>query len=84
MSKLHAEGQPPPDIMQASSPCAAHSLASLPRIRAPEAIGSLVEATIKRLSDYQKARCARTHVYIPWSVENVPGAAELLHGAAPH
>eukprot|EP00965_Chrysotila_dentata_P039129 1301293-Pleurochrysis_carterae.AAC.1 len=48
----------------------------------PEA--SLVEATVMRLSDYQKARSARTHVYVPWSVENVPGAAGLLHGTAPH
>eukprot|EP00965_Chrysotila_dentata_P091497 3021244-Pleurochrysis_carterae.AAC.1 len=60
MSKLHAEGQPPPDIMQASPPCVAHSkLANLPRKRVPEA--SLVEATMKRFSDYQKARSARTH-----------------------
>eukprot|EP00965_Chrysotila_dentata_P213324 6187562-Pleurochrysis_carterae.AAC.2 len=83
MSKLHAEGQPPPDIMHASLPCAAHSkLANLPRMKAPEA--SLVEATIKRFSDYQKVRSARTHVYVPWSVENVSGAAALLRGAAPH
>eukprot|EP00965_Chrysotila_dentata_P126417 4178841-Pleurochrysis_carterae.AAC.1 len=69
MSKLHAEGQPPPDIMHASPPCAAYSkLANLPRKRLPEA--SLVEATIKRFSDYQKARSARTYVYVPWSVEN--------------
>eukprot|EP00965_Chrysotila_dentata_P199386 6179351-Pleurochrysis_carterae.AAC.1 len=75
--------QPPPDIMHTSPPCAAHSkLANLPRMKAAEA--SLVEATIKRLSDYQKARSARTHVYVSWSVENVPGAAELLCGAAPH
>eukprot|EP00965_Chrysotila_dentata_P038469 1278388-Pleurochrysis_carterae.AAC.1 len=69
MSKLHAEGQPPPDVMHASPPCAAHSkLTNLPRKMVPEA--SLVEATVKRLSDYQKARSARTHVYVPWSVEN--------------
>eukprot|EP00965_Chrysotila_dentata_P034940 1162673-Pleurochrysis_carterae.AAC.1 len=69
--------------MHASPPCAARSkLANLPRKRVPEA--SLVEATIKRFSDYQKARSARTHVYVPWSVENVPGAAGLLNGAAPH
>eukprot|EP00965_Chrysotila_dentata_P161776 5343101-Pleurochrysis_carterae.AAC.1 len=84
MSKLNAEGQLPPDIMHASPPCAALSkLANLPRKRAPEA--SLVGATIKRFSDYQKARSARTHVYVPWSLENVPGAAAgLLHDAAPH
>eukprot|EP00965_Chrysotila_dentata_P035001 1164619-Pleurochrysis_carterae.AAC.1 len=83
MSKLHAEGQPPPDAMQASPPCAAHSkLANLPCKSVPKA--SLVEATIKCFSDYQKARSARTHVYVPWSVQNVPGAAGLLHGAAPH
>eukprot|EP00965_Chrysotila_dentata_P165691 5470640-Pleurochrysis_carterae.AAC.1 len=47
MSKLHAEGQPLPDIMHASPPCAAHSkLASLPRRRVLEA--SLVEATMRR------------------------------------
>eukprot|EP00965_Chrysotila_dentata_P008502 276604-Pleurochrysis_carterae.AAC.1 len=70
--------------MHASPPCAAHSkLANLPRKRMPEA--SLIEATIKRFSDYQKARStARTHVYVPSNVENVPGAAGLLHGAAPH
>eukprot|EP00965_Chrysotila_dentata_P094084 3109650-Pleurochrysis_carterae.AAC.1 len=69
--------------MHASPPCAAHSkLANLPRKRMPEA--SLVEATIKRFSDYQKTRSARTHVYVSWSVENVPGAAGLLRGAAPH
>eukprot|EP00965_Chrysotila_dentata_P072777 2405362-Pleurochrysis_carterae.AAC.1 len=68
--------------MHASPPCAAHSkLANLTRKRVPEA--SLVEATIKRFSDYQKARSARTHVYVPWIVENVPGAAGLLHCAAP-
>eukprot|EP00965_Chrysotila_dentata_P056437 1872781-Pleurochrysis_carterae.AAC.1 len=38
MLKLHVEGQPPPDIMNASPPCDAHSkLANLPRKRAPEA-----------------------------------------------
>eukprot|EP00965_Chrysotila_dentata_P077607 2560852-Pleurochrysis_carterae.AAC.1 len=69
--------------MHASPPCAAHSkLANLPRKRVPEA--SLVEATIERFSDYQKARSARTHVCVHWSVENVPSAARLLHGAAPH
>eukprot|EP00965_Chrysotila_dentata_P227190 6195849-Pleurochrysis_carterae.AAC.1 len=69
--------------MLASPPCAAHSmLANLPRMRAPEAI--LVEATITRLSDYQKVRSAQTYVYVPWSVENVPGAVELLRGAAIH
>eukprot|EP00965_Chrysotila_dentata_P065758 2178803-Pleurochrysis_carterae.AAC.1 len=69
--------------MHASPPCAAHSkLANLPRREAPEA--SLVEATSKRLADYQKDRSGRTHVYVPWSVENVPGAAGLLPGAAPH
>eukprot|EP00965_Chrysotila_dentata_P172818 5702716-Pleurochrysis_carterae.AAC.1 len=71
MSKLHAEGQPRPDIMHASPPCAAHSkLANLLSKRVPKA--SL------------KARSARTHVYFPWSVENVTGAAGLLHGAALH
>eukprot|EP00965_Chrysotila_dentata_P044461 1478185-Pleurochrysis_carterae.AAC.1 len=60
MSKLHAEGKPPPDVMHASPPCADHSkLANLPRREVPEA--SLVEATIKRLADYQKARSAKTH-----------------------
>eukprot|EP00965_Chrysotila_dentata_P009768 318507-Pleurochrysis_carterae.AAC.1 len=70
--------------MHASPPCAAHStLTNLPRKRVPEA--SLVEATIKCFSDYQKARSARLiHVCVPWSVENVPGAAGLLHNAAPH
>eukprot|EP00965_Chrysotila_dentata_P153386 5070199-Pleurochrysis_carterae.AAC.3 len=51
-------------------------------MKAPEA--SLVEATIKRLSDYQKNRSAQTHVNVPWSVQIVPGAAELLRGAATH
>eukprot|EP00965_Chrysotila_dentata_P153157 5061369-Pleurochrysis_carterae.AAC.1 len=60
MSKLHAEGRSPPDVMHASQPCAAHSkLANLPRKEVPEA--SLVKATIKRLADYQKTRSARTH-----------------------
>eukprot|EP00965_Chrysotila_dentata_P032259 1075472-Pleurochrysis_carterae.AAC.1 len=69
--------------MHASPPCAAHSkLANLPRREVPEA--GLVEATIKRLADYQKACSARTHVYVPWSVGNVPGAAGLLRGSAPH
>eukprot|EP00965_Chrysotila_dentata_P084251 2782299-Pleurochrysis_carterae.AAC.1 len=82
MSKLHAEGQPLPAIMHASPPSAAHSkLANLPRMRAPE--DSLIEATIKRFSDYQKGRSAWIHVYVPWSVKNVLGAAELLRGAAP-
>eukprot|EP00965_Chrysotila_dentata_P015521 513426-Pleurochrysis_carterae.AAC.1 len=30
------------------------------------------------------ARSARTRVYVPWSIENVPGATGLLHGAVPH
>eukprot|EP00965_Chrysotila_dentata_P070835 2341384-Pleurochrysis_carterae.AAC.1 len=69
MSKLHAEGQPPPDVMHASPHCAAHSkMANLPRKEVPEA--SLVEATIKRLAGYQKARSTRIYVYVPWSVEN--------------
>eukprot|EP00965_Chrysotila_dentata_P098110 3244369-Pleurochrysis_carterae.AAC.1 len=60
MSKLHAEGQPSPDVMHTSPPCAAHSkLANLPRKEVPET--SLVEAAIQRLTDYQKARSARTH-----------------------
>eukprot|EP00965_Chrysotila_dentata_P127898 4229704-Pleurochrysis_carterae.AAC.1 len=60
MSKFHAEGQLPPDVMHASPPCTADSkLANLPRKGVPEA--SLVKVTIKRLADYQKARSARTH-----------------------
>eukprot|EP00965_Chrysotila_dentata_P181947 6007980-Pleurochrysis_carterae.AAC.1 len=45
-------------------------------MRAPEGEASLVEATIKRFSDYQEVRSTWTHVYVPWSVVNVRGAAE--------
>eukprot|EP00965_Chrysotila_dentata_P029847 992856-Pleurochrysis_carterae.AAC.1 len=45
MSKLHAEGQPPPDIMHASPPCAAHS--KLANLRAREC---LKRVWLKRLS----------------------------------
>eukprot|EP00965_Chrysotila_dentata_P113113 3737029-Pleurochrysis_carterae.AAC.1 len=60
-SELHAQGQPPPNLVHASPLCVLHSkLAYLSRAKAPEA--SLVQTTIERLMAYQKARFARTQV----------------------
>jgi hypothetical protein len=82
----HAFGCPKPDVIHASPLCTPHTaLQHLGPIKDASPVDkSQITTVMDHLIDYQSRRIALDGTYVPWSIENVPGARSQILERTPH